>query len=188
LSADPRTTHTARVVVVDHDPAWSARFAAAAAALVTLVPTGLVAVEHVGSTAVPGLAAKPIIDVLLLLDDVTRLDALEAAFGARGFVAKGEFGIPGRRYFSRGPDHARTEHVHAFSAGAPEAQRHRDLRDYLIAHPAAARRYGETKRRLARAHPEDIHAYMDGKHGLVRELLAAAADWRRRAADFPPGT
>lgn len=187
MSETPSAGLMRRVVVVDSSPHWSADFAAVAAELVALVPTGLVAVEHVGSTSVPGLAAKPVIDVLLLLDDVGRLDGLGEAFERADFRPRGEFGIRGRRYFVRGPDEARTHHVHAFSATAPEAQRHRDLRDFLIAHPAAAARYGTLKRELAAAHPTDIQAYMDGKHGLIRSLLAEAADWRRRAAEFDDG-
>lgn len=173
--------------VVDYDPAWPRRFAAEAARLLRALAGEVLAVHHIGSTSVPGLRAKPIIDILLVVRDVERLDRPEVVqrMAALGYEAKGEFGIPGRRYFRKSP-RRRTHHVHAFQFdNRHEIERHVALRDYLIAHPEAARRYAELKADLSARFPGDAEAYMDGKDALVKELEAAALAWWRGMR--PPG-
>jgi GrpB-like predicted nucleotidyltransferase (UPF0157 family) len=97
---------------------------------------------------------------------------------ALGYEAKGEFGIPGRRYFRKDDaEGIRTHQVHAFGAGSPGAARHLAFRDYMRAHPGIAREYGALKARLARAHPHDMQAYMDGKDAFVREHERRALLW-----------
>lgn len=167
-----------RVVVVPPDPDWPARCAAEADALCRALGEVLVRVHPIGSTSVPGLWAKPILDLLAEVTDVAALDVPCPALRALGYEGLGEFGIPGRRYF-RKHDAAgvRTHQVHAFRAGDPHVARHMAFRDYLIAHPEAARAYGELKRQLAAAHPDDIEAYMDGKDPFIREHQARALAW-----------
>ena len=135
--------------------------------------------HHIGSTAIPNIFAKPIIDILLEVDDLAELDDRSSAMKELGYEAMGEYGISGRRYFSK--DNAariRTHQVHAFEAKSPGVERHLAFCDYMIAHPAEAQIYGELKRRLARAHPDDIEAYMDGKDAYVKEHEAKAITWR----------
>jgi GrpB-like predicted nucleotidyltransferase (UPF0157 family) len=167
------------IKVVTHDPGWAAAFEAEAARILAALEGEAVAVHHVGSTAIPGIGAKPIIDILLEVRDVGRLDGLNGAMEALGYEAKGEFGIAGRRYFTKNRGPVRTHNVHAFGSGDPEVERHLAFRDYMKAHPEEARAYGELKARLAREHPDDIEAYMDGKDAFVKEMDRRAGEWRR---------
>ncbi len=166
-----------QVVVVPYDPTWPARFEAEAARLRKVFGPLVCAVHHIGSTSVVGLPAKPIIDILLEVRDIQAVDACDAAMVALGYEPKGEYGIPGRRYFRKGQTR-RTHHVHAFQHdNRVEIERHLAFRDYLRAHAAEAHRYAQLKQELARRHPRDIEAYMDGKDALVKELERRALEW-----------
>jgi GrpB-like predicted nucleotidyltransferase (UPF0157 family) len=168
-----------RVRVLPHNPAWKRAYDADADAIARALGDIVAAIHHIGSTAIPGIPAKPIIDILLEVGDIARLDANQSALERLGYEGLGEFGIPGRRYF-RKDDAAgkRTHQIHAFQADNPGIGRHFAFRDYMIAHPEAARAYGELKRRLARVHPDDIQAYMDGKAAFIKEHQAKALVWR----------
>lgn len=168
-----------RVSVVPHNPEWRRGFDEAAQEILQAWGDEVVQVHHIGSTAIPDLAAKPIIDILVEVHDVTRLDGLNENMACFGYQAMGEFGIPGRRFFIRGGDENRSHHVHAFNAGCPDVVRHLAFRDFLTAHPARARQYGDLKIALARAHPSDIAAYIAGKHSLVASLEEQALAWRQ---------
>lgn len=168
-----------KVDVVPHDPRWRDSFEAEAKHIAAALGENVVAIHHIGSTSIPDIHAKPIVDVLVEVRDVSELDGRSAAMESLGYQVMGEYGIPGRRYFRRDDEEGvRTHHVHAFAAGSAEATRHLAFRDYLIAHPADARRYGELKRKLAEEHPQSMDAYMDGKDGFIKEMESRAARWR----------
>lgn len=168
-----------KVDVVPHDPRWRDSFEAEAKHIAAALGENVVAIHHIGSTSIPDIHAKPIVDVLVEVRDVAELDGRSAAMESLGYQVMGEYGIPGRRYFRKDDrDGVRTHHVHAFAAGSAEATRHLAFRDYLIAHPADARRYGELKRQLAKEHPQSMDAYMDGKDGFIKEMERRAARWR----------
>ncbi len=165
-------------LVVPHDPAWSRAFRDEALRIVEALGEPAVAVHHIGSTAIPGIAAKPILDLLLEVERLERLDEQAGAMRGLGYEAMGEFGIPGRRYFRK--DDAggtRTHHVHGFLAGSEGATRHLAFRAYMVAHPEEARAYGALKERLAARYPGDMNAYMDGKDAFVRERERRALTW-----------
>jgi len=136
----------------------------------------IVRAHHIGSTAVPGLAAKPIIDILLEVRSVEGLDDLNEAMQAIGYQPRGEFGIPGRRYYPKGDDD-RTHHVHAFAVGSPEIEKHLAFRDYLRAHPAIAAEYAAVKRSAAAAHGSDPEGYVAFKGSFVELTVAKAVHW-----------
>lgn len=168
-----------RVSVVAHDPVWKSNFEAEADHIARALGDMVVFLHHIGSTAIPGILAKPIIDILLEVDDIIRLDDRWSAVEQLGYEAMGEFGIPGRRYFRKeNAAGIRTHQVHAFQADSPEAERHLAFRDYMIAHPAAAQTYSVLKQKLAREHPEDIEAYMAGKDPFIKAHEAQAIAWR----------
>ncbi|MBN1826563.1 MAG: GrpB family protein [Candidatus Eisenbacteria bacterium] len=171
--------------VVPYDPSWQAAFAAERELLAPLFADLDPVIHHIGSTAVPGLAAKPIIDVLIEVREIAAVDRLDSAMRAAGYTPMGEYGIPGRRFFLHGPgpDEERTAHVHVFAKGSPDAERHLAFRDYLIARPDEAKAYGALKRELARRHPHDIEAYMAGKEALIRELQRRALLRKRGARE-----
>ncbi len=166
-----------QVRVAPYDERWPALFAAEETRLSEVFGSLAAAIHHIGSTSVPGLAAKPIVDILVEVIDVGAVDGLGQAMSVLGYEAMGEFGLPGRRYFRKGGDQ-RTHQVHVFAAGSSEAVRHLAFRDYLRAHPEEAAAYGRLKTELARRHPTDIQAYMDGKDVFVKELEARALAWR----------
>jgi GrpB-like predicted nucleotidyltransferase (UPF0157 family) len=166
------------VEVLPHNPAWKSAFEREAARITDTLGDLVTAIHHIGSTAIAGMPAKPIIDVLLEVEDLGRLDRDTPRLEAMGYEAKGEFGIPGRRYFrkenARG---ARTHHVQAFEAGSSHVARHLAFRDYMIAHPEAAHTYGALKQRLALEHPDDSEAYTDGKDAYVKDQERRALAW-----------
>jgi GrpB-like predicted nucleotidyltransferase (UPF0157 family) len=175
------------VTVALHDPAWRRIFEAEALRIDEQLGDVVVRLHHIGSTAIPGLAAKPIIDILMEAVDLTSLDEATPALEALGYEAMGEYGIPRRRYFRKsGADGQRTHHVHAFEAGSVDVERHLAFRDYMMAHPAAAHAYGNLKRELAQQHPDDIEAYMDGKDAFVKEYQARAVVWWRSGESYSP--
>jgi GrpB-like predicted nucleotidyltransferase (UPF0157 family)/GNAT superfamily N-acetyltransferase len=169
------------VKVTPYDPQWPARFATEAAAVQTALGDTVIHIEHVGSTSAPGLAAKPIIDMMPLVRDVREVSKRITAMAAIGYIPRGEFGLPGRRYFVKGSAHARLVHCHIYAAGHPEVTRHLAFRDYLRTHPVALDAYAARKIELAQKHPTDIVAYMDGKDGLIKQLEAEALVWYRGA-------
>lgn len=169
-----------RLEVVDYDPAWPARFAAQAARVRAALGPKALAVEHVGSTAVPGLAAKPVIDINLTVaesaDEAAYAPALEAA-GFRLVVREPEWCE--HRMFKAGDP---ATNLHVFSAGCPELARMRALRDWLRRMPADLALYAETKRRLAERDWAYVQDYADAKSEVVTEILARALAW----AGLPP--
>ena len=165
------------IVVTAWSPVWAERFAQEAAAIRRIVGANCAAVHHIGSTAVPGLAAKPIIDIMPVVYRLEAVDALSAGFEALGYEYLGEFGIPGRRYMRRGGDE-RTHQVHVFSVlDTANITRHLAFRDYLRAHPDVCAEYAALKRALAGKYPFDIGAYCDGKEKFVKKHEAAALAW-----------
>jgi GrpB-like predicted nucleotidyltransferase (UPF0157 family) len=179
-----------RIRVVPYDPRWPEAFAAEAAAVATALGGNLLEIHHVGSTAIPGIYAKPVIDMLAAVSDIALIDRDAARMAALGYEAMGEFGIAGRRYFRR-DDAAgqRTHQVHAFQHGSPHVARHLAFRDFLRVHPALAAQYGELKQKLADAFPNDAEAYMDGKDGFIKDMQERALAWvAARTTPTPPPT
>jgi GrpB-like predicted nucleotidyltransferase (UPF0157 family) len=172
------------VEVVPHDPRWRDAFTAEARHVTAALGESAVAIHHVGSTSIPGIHAKPIIDLLVEFRDLAEADARSPAMESLGYQVMGEYGIPGRRYFRKdNPDGVRTHHVHAFQTGSDEVVRHLAFRDYMLAHPADAQAYSELKQKLAREHPRDMDGYMDGKDGFIKEMDRKAAAWRASLSD-----
>jgi GrpB-like predicted nucleotidyltransferase (UPF0157 family) len=138
----------------------------------------LVAVHHIGSTSVPGLAAKPIIDLMPLVTDLADLDRERRCVEALGYIWQGELGIPGRRYCTLSVEAGiRIVQLHFFNADSPQVERHIAFRDYLRAHPDAASAYEKEKRRARDLHPDDSHAYADAKAAWIRDMEAKALSW-----------
>lgn len=172
-----------RVEVVPHDPRWRDAFEAEAKHVAAALGENVVAVHHIGSTAIPNIFAKPVLDMLVEVRDIAEVDGRRSAMESLGYEVMGEFGIPGRRYFRKDSrEGVRTHHVHTFEAGSAEVERHLAFRDYMTAHPVEAQAYSDLKRRLAEEHPQSIDGYMDGKDGFVKEMDRRAARWRKSHA------
>lgn len=167
-----------RIVVVPYDPHWPQAFALASVEVAAAFGANLLEIHHIGSTAIPGIDAKPVIDMLAVVADIAAVDQCAAPMTSLGYEAMGKFGIPGRRYFRRDNSAGeRTHQIHTFQRGSPHIQRHLAFRDFMRAHPALASQYADLKRRLAAAHPHDINAYMDGKDRFIKEMEARAMAW-----------
>lgn len=173
------------VVVVDYDPAWAEEYAQEARRVEAILGDLAVRLFHIGSTSVPGLKAKPIIDIMPVVTDIARLDSYNDRLAEIGYEGMGEFGIPDRRYFRKGGTGTRRTHqMHAFQYDdTHNILRHLAFRDYLRARADVRDAYAELKSRLARQHPHDIGAYCDGKDGFVKqgEREALCHHWRVNA-------
>ncbi len=160
----------------DYDPDWPRQAQERIARLRVLEPV-LVAAHHIGSTSVPGMIAKPIIDLMLLVTDLEALDRERNAVEALGYRWHGEVGIPGRRYCTRDVGERRMAQLHFFVMGSRDAHRHLAFRDYLRAHPGAASAYAAVKRRAREQHPNDSHAYGAAKKPWIDQTEAQALAW-----------
>lgn len=167
--------------VVDYDPRWPEAYASERSALHAVLGDLIVRAHHIGSTAVAGVAAKPVIDILLEVRDLGRLDAMGDAMRAIGYRPRGELGIPGRRYFSKGGD-ARTHHIHAFVSSDPHIGEHLAFRDYLRAHAYVASAYARIKQEAADRYRHDPDGYVRCKHAFVARTVREAIVWAARQA------
>ena len=168
-----------KVEIVAHDPNWQKEFERESRHLAKALGRNLKAIHHIGSTAIPCIYAKPIIDFLGEVEAIATVDLCNSAMETLGYEAMREYGIPGRRYFRK--DNAagiRTHHVHIFETGSDQIRRHLSFRDYMRTYPEDAQAYSNLKRKLAKAHPTDIEAYMDGKHDFIQVMDRKAALWR----------
>jgi GrpB-like predicted nucleotidyltransferase (UPF0157 family) len=171
------------VIVVEHDPAWVDQFAQLRDVIAKRLGKLTLRVEHVGSTSVPGLAAKPILDINVVIESQADLPAVTERLATLGYYHEGDLGVAGREAFGPGdgtcpivtgsrrwPRH----HLYVCARDNPEHLRHMAFRDWLRGHEADAKRYGDLKRELARMHPNDVNAYTDGKKEFVENILARA--------------
>lgn len=138
-----------------------------------------VRLEHVGSTSVPGLAAKPILDLQLSVTDVEPRARYTGILEKLGYLFVPDPELPDFHFFARPPERPRSHHLHVCRAGGEHELRHLALRDYLRAHRDEAAGYGALKRELVREHPRDRLAYMAGKQRYIHELEARALSWVR---------
>jgi GrpB-like predicted nucleotidyltransferase (UPF0157 family) len=137
----------------------------------------LVDIFHIGSTSVPAIGyAKPIIDILLVTKDIEKVNSFNKILENEGYISKGEYGIPGRRYFPKGQVN-RTHHLHIYQVGNENIKGHLDFKEYLIMHPEEAKKYGELKVKLAKLYPGNHYQYQDGKQEFVNELVQRAKNW-----------
>ncbi|NMH68742.1 GrpB family protein [Bacillus sp. RO3] len=163
------------VKVVPHQADWKEKFLKEKRTLSKLLPDA--AIHHIGSTSVPGLAAKPIIDILIEVPELRSVDEQGEAFSQLDFVGKGENGISNRRYFYKGEGNERAVHLHIFPFGIDHVIRHLAFRDYVREHDGEARQYGELKISLAKKFPHDMESYIQGKDQFVKDMERKALKW-----------
>ncbi|WP_018392588.1 GrpB family protein [Bacillus sp. 37MA] len=168
------------IIVTDYDDDWIQFFRTEAKKIREIFKDEIVEIHHIGSTAVPGLKAKPIIDIMSIVKDIKIVDTFNAKMVEIGYEALGELGIRGRRYFRKGGEN-RTHQIHIFQFDNEfEIERHLAVREYLISHKDEAIKYGELKERLAVEFPKDIEGYSDGKDNFVKNLERRAIEWRQK--------
>lgn len=166
------------IEVVDYQQQWADAFASEKKLIYSvLTQSNVDAIHHIGSTSVKGLCAKPIIDILFEIKNLDILDEESEQMASLGYRAKGEFGIPGRRYFQKGGIQ-RTHQVHAFLAKSPDVTRHLAFRDYLRNFPDIALEYGELKKAGATQCNNDIRAYSEYKNNFIKTHETKAMQWQ----------
>ncbi len=163
------------VELKDHDPHWMDLFQLEKRSLLETLGHLAISIEHIGSTAVPGIRAKPVIDILVTVESV-RLEDLEGALGKLDYIHV-PIGDPERLFFRKGMP--RTHHVHVVRHGGEEHAKHVLFRDRLIAHPEEAAEYERLKQDLALRFKEDREAYSDGKDELIAMILERAKGQRQ---------
>lgn len=180
--AGDRRVEEGRVLVIDYDPAWPVLFEAEQTRIRHVLGPNAVAVDHIGSTAVPGLGAKPTIDILVSL---RRPEDARACIGPLAmidyeYVPEYEKFLPDRRYFHKGPPLRRTYHLHMVERGSLVSERYLLFRDYLRADPEEAARYHALKKELADRFGADREGYTDAKTSFVEASLARARGERSK--------
>ena len=165
-----------KIEVVSYDPKWPERFEREKREILGKINEVVVGIHHVGSTAVPELSAKPIIDMLMETSDLDLLDQCSSELEALGYEGLGEFGIPGRRYFRKGSN-CRTHQMHTFATADPGLRRHLAFRDYLRAHPEVCQEYDQLKQEVAATCNQDIDLYCQGKDAFIKKHEALALEW-----------
>ena len=164
------------IEVVDYDSSWQKTFETETELLKKAIGINAIVIEHIGSTSVVGLAAKPIIDILIEVADLNQLDATNKRMEALGYKIKGENGISGRRYFQKGGDQ-RSHHVHAFQTNDLHLIRHRAFKKYLIAHSEIASEYGDLKKEAVSKSGNSISLYIAFKNNFIQKHEKLALEW-----------
>lgn len=170
-----------QVVIADYDPGWPAVFQDLAQIYLSKLGELALSVEHVGSTSVPGLPAKPIIDIDIVIESHDKLPVVVDKLEQLGYQHEGDLGITGREAFkAAGTDVPRDgsgrewprHHLYVCTKDSPELRRHLAFRDYLRSNPQAVKAYGDLKRRLAQLYTWDVEAYWKAKSEFVEGILA----------------
>lgn len=166
-----------KVEVVDYNEEWPRKYVYEANVIRNILVSELITITHIGSTAVPGLKAKPTIDILAFVKDVKKLDDLNEKFEAAGYRCLGEDGIKGRRFFMKSDN---SVHVHAYD------DNNRDrieallaFYDYLKDNPEVAKEYEDLKVKLAKKYPRNIKKYTQGKAAFTKEIETKAVNQYR---------
>lgn len=162
------------VEIAEYDPAWPAAYERERALIATTLGDLAAAIEHVGSTAVLGLGAKPVIDIMVGLRTLAHHEPCVPSLQALGYTYKGELDIPGRHYFRKPVRGPRTYQVHIVEVGSDFWERHILFRDYLRRHRREARAYYELKLRLAAKFRTDREGYTEAKSEFIEAALARA--------------
>ena len=170
-----------KVQLVRHDPAWADGARREGERLRGALGHSLLVVHHIGSTSIPGIRAKPILDLMPVVRSLTELDGLRNCFEALGYEWLGEYGLPGRRYCTQNDPASRRRliQLHCYEAASAEIERHLAFRDYLRDRPDVARVYEREKLRCQALNPESSHAYGACKNTWIDRIEAEAMNAMR---------
>ena len=160
---------TKPVVVEEYNPEWENEFHKIEDALLCVLAGKVVSIEHVGSTSVKGLPAKPIIDIDIVIDD--NFGEVRSLLEKMGYCHEGDLGISGRDAFKyEGKPHLMIHHLYVCKKDNEELQRHIAFRNYLREHPDIRERYGNVKKEMALQYPDDRDSYIKGKSSIIEEI------------------
>jgi GrpB-like predicted nucleotidyltransferase (UPF0157 family) len=161
------------IIVVAYDPQWPLLFEKEREAITAALGSRVLMVEHIGSTAVPGLAAKPVIDIAVGIQSLANAPALIPCIEQLEYIYEPtlEQLVPGRHFFWKGTPTVHTYHLHLAQVDHPVLLKPLQFRDYLRKHPDAVEEYGVLKRELAKRYVQDMDAYVAGKTGFVENVM-----------------
>ena len=174
---DPLSSEQREVELVPHNPEWSQQADQEISRFLENFAFPIIGIYHIGSTSVPGIKAKPILDFVMEVEDLDDVINAIPEFESLGYQSKGEYGIPGRQFFTRDTDGDRTHHLHVFQKGHPDIERHTVFRDYLRANPEAAKAYEELKEELANRFPKQSGSYTEAKSDFILSMDEVARYW-----------
>lgn len=160
---------TDTIKVVSYNSTWPKMFEDEARLIKQALGSNCIEIYHIGSTSVPGLSAKPIIDILPVVNNILKVDQASKAMEEIGYEAKGENGILFRQFFIKGND-VKTHHVHIFEKNSPEIERHVKFRDWMRANPNDCDAYAQLKIQLADKFSNDRMSYILGKEGFINNI------------------
>ncbi len=167
------------VKMVSHRPEWVSLYKEEADKLKRILEKEVNHIYHIGSTSILDIKAKPIIDILVEVKDISKIDNYNEEFQSLDYEIKGEYGITGRRFFTKGGNQ-RTHHVHVFQSGNHEIKKHLLFRDYLRNYPVEAKKYSDLKEKLAEIYRYDIEKYIEGKDSFIKEIDRKAVIWEEQ--------
>ena len=162
-------TDKRRVEVFSYNSNWKGMYKEESEKIKNILSDIIIDIHHIGSTAIPGIKAKPLIDMLVEVKDIEAVDQYNNKMEEFGYEVMGEYGIPKRRFFRKGGD-KRTHHIHIFQVGNEEIERHIKFKEYLIAHPDKAREYSRLKEELANKYTYDVDNYTNRKSNFIQEI------------------
>ncbi|MBO7424909.1 MAG: GrpB family protein [Clostridiales bacterium] len=164
---------TRNIVVLPYDESWKQDFINIRNEISEALGDLALSIEHVGSTSVPGLSAKPIIDIDVVIEDYSGFDEVVAALGKIGYYHKGDGDIPQREVFDyEGKEYLRDHHLYVCPKDSAELKRHVSFRDYLRAHPEAVAEYSRVKKEGAVLFPHDIDSYIEHKSPFIEKIYS----------------
>ena len=164
---------TRKVIVLPYDPAWRSAFEAIKKEIEDVIHDLIIGIEHVGSTSVEGMSAKPCIDLDVIIEDYSVFDAVVKKLESIGYIHEGDLGIPHREAFRyTGKPHLLAHHLYVCPRYSRELHRHIIFRDFLRNDPEAVKKYSFVKETAAQLYPEDIDGYIDCKAPCIEELYA----------------
>ena len=163
--------HRRHIIVQPYDEAWKQDFISISNEIRDVLGELALRIEHVGSTSVPGLSAKPVIDIDVVIRDHSVLDEVISRLAKIGYQHEGNLGIAGREAFGyEGKEHLKEHHLYVCPEDSPELKRHIAFRDYLRSHPDAVQEYSRIKEEAASFYPYDIDQYIGHKSPVIEKI------------------
>lgn len=165
------------VELVPHNPEWSQLANEESQRILECISIPVIGIYHIGSTSVPGIKAKPILDFVLEVEDMEAFIKESRNLESLEYVSKGEYGIPGRQFFTKDTLGERTHHLHVFQQGHQDIERHLVFRDFLRSNPEAAKEYESLKEKLAKRFPKKSDMYTEAKSDFILSMDEVARYW-----------
>ena len=171
-------TDKRRLGVVSYNPNWKDMYKEESEKIKNVLSDIIIDIHHIGSTAIPGIKAKPVIDIHVEVKDIEGVAQYNRKMKEFEYEAMGEYGIPKRRFFRRGGN-KRTHHIHIFQVGNEEIERHINFKEYLISHPDKGQEYSKLKEKLANKYTYNVENYTNGKSDFIKEIDKKAKLWKK---------